>query len=144
MPLKKKYNRNKNFILIYKNDDLGEKYAIVTKNNGNTFTVELLDGTVKQVSVQGKLCRGPRKTKILPKDYVIIEPIDNPITGKWIIIHKYTKKNSDQLKKEGVIKTSNSNSSSNENNKTMNFFKEKEELNQNIEDQDVIDFINEI
>ena len=93
----------KNIALRYKDDNIGEKYAIVTKNNGNNFTVELLDGTVKQVSVQGKLCRGPKKTKILPNDYVLIEPIDNPLTGKWIIVHKYTKKNTTQLKKEGHI-----------------------------------------
>ena len=81
---------------------------------GNNFTVELLDGTIKQVSVQGKLCRGPKKQKILPKDYVLIEPIDNPLTGKWIIVHKYTKKNTTQLKKEGhIIQNNNKNEQNN-------------------------------
>lgn len=118
----------KNIALRYKDVNVGERYAIVTKNNGNNFTVELLDGTIKQVSVQGKLCRGPKKTKILPNDYVLIEPIDNPLTGKWIIVHKYTKKNITQLKKEGYIVEET------KNNEQNNFFENNTNNEQFIDD----------
>ena len=134
---KSKYKNNKkNQLKLAEN---GEKYAYVRKNNGNTFTLELLNRDTLTCSAERSVLRNGW---IKESDVVIISSTTSK-DSKYLITHHYTDKNHLKYLKENNLLNfteNNNNNNNQENVPSSNYYyegdnQEEDEKSINVDDQ---------
>jgi initiation factor 1A len=91
--------------LVTKDDTLHEKYAEITRPTGDCkFDCRLLDGSITNATLVGRLVKGPKKQRINIGDFVLIQALEcHTEKEKYYIIHKYTPDEKKKLIKNGEL-----------------------------------------
>jgi len=91
--------------LITRDDTLYEKYAEITRPTGDCkFDCRLLDGSITNATLVGRLIKGPKKQRINVGDFVLIQALEcHTEKEKYYIIHKYTQDEKKKLIKNGEL-----------------------------------------
>jgi len=91
--------------LITRDDTLYEKYAEITRPTGDCkFDCRLLDGSITNATLVGRLVKGPKKQRINVGDFVLIQALEcHTEKEKYYIIHKYTQDEKKKLIKNGEL-----------------------------------------
>lgn len=91
--------------LITREDTLYEKYAEITRPTGDCkFDCRLLDGSITNATLVGRLVKGPKKQRINIGDFVLIQALEcHTEKEKYYIIHKYTPEEKKKLIKNGEL-----------------------------------------
>lgn len=91
--------------LITRDDTLYEKYAEITRPTGDCkFDCRLLDGSITNATLVGRLVKGPKKQRINVGDFVLIQALEcHTEKEKYYIIHKYTPDEKKKLIKNGEL-----------------------------------------
>ncbi len=92
-------NSRKSNVCLYANKDNGEKYAYISRNNGNNFNVILLNKTPIVCSCKKSLTSFSLKNN----DLVLIEPMTDKNNGRHLIIFKYSPSQISELKSRGEL-----------------------------------------
>ncbi len=91
--------------LIFREEKEGEEYGEVLKATGDCrFECTLLNGEKVTAKLAGALIKGPKKQRVVEKDFVLLQ-LSGATTEKntYYIIHKYSPDDKKKLAKNGEL-----------------------------------------